>query len=211
MADRLSLYDYLGFVVPGATILFAVIYGMDGWPRAAPGSSALVGLVAAAFVIGYANASVGNALEPVFLGARVGTWPDPLWGTLAVKSRYSAETREYHAAVLAKRYPGVGQPTAYKLAYTELQQLKLDGPLQLTNQHIGFARGMATACLIGLLVTVGAGLGGRSHLPLTVWVPAFAGATMLFVQRYRRAWFRFGDGVLSGIALVDRTCVGTVD
>lgn len=194
------------------TILFAVIYGMDGWPRAAPGSSALVGLVAAAFVIGYANVLVGNALEPVFLwGTRRNMARSPCGGHWAVKSRYSVEPASTTRAVLAKRYPGVGQPTVYKLAYTELQQLKLDGPLQLTNQHIGFARGMATAGPIGLLVTVGAGLGGRSHLPLTVWVPAFAGATMLFVQRYRRAWFRFGDGVLSGIALVDRTCVGTVD
>jgi hypothetical protein len=202
VAERLSLYDYLSFVVPGATILFVVVYGYDGWPRDEPGGSATLALVAAAFVVGYINAAVGNWIEPTFLGNRPGGRVDPLWGTLTGSSHYSEGERTALARVLSERYGDVPKELAYRLAYTELQQKGLDGPLQLMNQHLGFTRGAATATAIALAINLSLAATAGTHLPIAFWGPILAGSTAAFVMRYRRFWRRFGDHVLRGISTV---------
>jgi hypothetical protein len=203
MAERLSLYDYLSFVLPGATILFVAIYGYDGWPRAEPGAAATLGLVAGAFVIGYLNAAIGNWIEAVFLGSRPGARPDPLWGTLTGKSRYSADEQKVFEETLHDRYgEGVPLRTCYRLAYTELQQRELAGQLHVMNQHIGFSRGMATACGIAFAIEAGLAATVGSHLEAGLWLPLLGGASIAFVSRYRRFWAWFGDNVLRGTRLL---------
>ena len=199
MAERLSLYDYLAFVVPGATILFVAVYGYDGWPRGEPGGAGTLGLVAASFVVGYINAAIGNWLEPVLLGGRPGAWPSSLWGTLRGPSRYDEADRAVIERALMNRYPGVSPEVAFRLAYTELQQSGRDGPLKLMNQHLGFTRGMATASLVGLTLNVGFALTAGTRLPILIWGPVLALGAFAFIARYRRFWRHFGDHVLRGM------------
>ena len=141
MADRLSLYDHLAFVVPGATILFVAIYGYAGWPWDEPGAAGALGLVVASFVVGYVNAAIGNWVEPSFLGGRPGGRSDPLWGTLSGASHYDQAEKDAAERLLRNRYGDVPLHLGYRLAYTELQQRGKDGALQLMNQHLGFTRG----------------------------------------------------------------------
>lgn len=199
MADRLTLYDYLAFVLPGGTILFVAIYGHGGWPHGEPGPGATIGLLAACFVVGYMNAAVGNWVESAFLGSWPGRRVDPLWGTLGSASHYASEEREAFKRLLRHRYPDVPVAVAYRLAHTELQQRGLDGPLNLMNQHIGFSRGMATATSIAVIVNIGIASISGTYLPLPVWIPVLAAASASFIVRYRRFWRRFGDTVLRGV------------
>src|SRR5262245_16696411 len=128
--DRLSLYDYLSFVLPGALILFVATYGDGGWPRGEPGAAAFAGLVAAAFLVGYLNAALGNAAEALVLGERPGGRADPLWGTLGAHSTYTDEEKAAATEHLLARY-GPPLTSAYRLGYTELSQTDRDGRLQI--------------------------------------------------------------------------------
>ncbi|MHB1502915.1 MAG: hypothetical protein ACYCTL_01755 [Acidimicrobiales bacterium] len=202
MAERLSLYDYLAFVIPGATLLFVAVYGYNGWPRGSPGAAATIGLIAGSFVVGYVNAALGNWIEPLLLGARPGGRADPLWGTLGASSHYDDGQKSDYRKRLRDRYGTTTDRAGYSLAYTELQQRNLDGPLQLMNQHIGFARGMATACAGALLIDAGLAATSGTHLSLALWAPVLALSTAAFVARYRRFWRRFGDNVLRGVAAI---------
>jgi len=199
VADRLSLYDYLAFVVPGAMILFVAVYGYDGWPRGEPGVAGTVALTAASFVVGYINAALGNWLQPMFLGGKPGGRADSLWGTLGACSHYTDAERDRFTRMLTDRYDDLPPGAGFHLAYTELQQRGLDGPLVLMNQHIGFTRGTATATAVGLTIDIGLALTSGTHLPLVVWGPILLSAMVPFVMRYRRFWRRFGDQVLRGI------------
>lgn len=199
MADRLSLYDYLAFVIPGATILFVAVYGYYGWPWGSPGTTATLGLIAGSFVVGYVNAALGNWIEPLLLGNRPGGRADPLWGTLGASSHYNETQKSDYSKRLQDRYGTTTDRAGYSLAYTELQQRNLDGRLQLMNQHIGFTRGMATACATALLIDAGLAATSGSHLPLALWAPVLTLSAAAFVARYRRFWRRFGDNVLRGV------------
>lgn len=203
MAERLSLYDYLSFVLPGATILLVAVYGYDGWPRGEPGAAATLGLVTAAFVVGYINAALGNSIEGAFLGSRPGSRPDPLWGTLTGKSRYTPDEQCVFENALHERYGGdTPLHTCYRLAYTELQQREFAGRLHVINQHIGFSRGMATACATAFVIEVGLAATTGSYLEPTLWLPLLGVAAIAFVSRYRRFWAWFGDNVLRGVRVL---------
>lgn len=203
MEDRLSLYDYLGFVLPGATVLATAIYGYDGWRWGEPGASAVLALVGASFIVGYLNAALGNVLESAALGGRVGSRPDSLWGTMRGHRSYDEAAIKRFSNLLGRRYGGHSDDVGYRLAYTELQQRGLDAPLRLLNQHIGFCRGMMTACVVALGFVVVYAVDGRSYLDWRLWVPTFMVAAVLFAIRFRRFWARFGDSVLRGIAVID--------
>lgn len=201
--DRLTLYDYLSFVLPGALILFVAVYGDSGWPRGEPGAAATLGLVAAAFVIGYLNAALGNLVESVMLGGKPGGRADPLWGTLGDHSTYTDQEKAAATSALENRY-GVPVAMAYRMAYTELSQTDRDCRLQIMNQHLGFARGMATACAIGFVIELGLVIVDGSHLPAELWLPLLAAGTGAFTYRFRHFWRRFGDHVLRAAMVLQR-------
>jgi hypothetical protein len=197
---QLTLYDYVSFVVPGALILFTAVYGYDGWTRAEPGATGMIGLLAAAFVVGHVNAVAGNWLEPIFLGGRPGAPTDRLWGTLGSHSQYSAADRAIFETMLTARYGPVELAMAFRLGQTELQQTGHDGPLKLALQHLGFYRGMVSASLIAVVIDVGLAIGSGTELPLLLWTPVMAVVGAACVVRYRRFWRQFGDHLLRGVA-----------
>ena len=202
MDKQLTLYDYVSYVVPGGLLLFVIVYGYDGWPRAEPGSSGLIGIIAAAFVVGHVVAVVGTWVEAAFLGGRPGRRPDPLWGTLGDRSRYSDEERAELRQRLLERYGDVEVAVAFRLGQTELQQAGKDGPMKVATQHLGFARGLATAALLALVVDVVLAIASGTHLPLVLWIPVLCGVAVACVVRYRRAWRQFGDHLIRGVAVL---------
>src|SRR5438309_9158796 len=93
--NQYSPYDYLAFVLPGGLVLFTAVYGWYGWPWKEPGATALVGLLAASFVVGNALSGLANFIEPMLLGSRPGKRPDGLWGQFAKGDRHEGEQQEF--------------------------------------------------------------------------------------------------------------------
>lgn len=201
-----SLYEYLSYILPGSTVLFVGVYGWYGWPYKEPGATALLGLIAAFFVVGTAIHTVGTYfVEPVALGDKPGGGPDSLWGQFGPTDRHSGE-QEHFKSLFQERYgASTSLAAGFALARTEVQKdpSSSDG-LDRLNQQIGFSRGMATACLVGLIIECVLSGVGRTHLLPAFWIPILGLATLLFVYRFRRFWRWYGDYVLRSITVIAR-------
>lgn len=198
-----TFYDYLTFILPGGTLLFTAVYAWFGWPWSEPGATALVGLLAATFVIGNAISGVATWVEPVFIGQWPGSKPDGLWGQFASGDRYGGRQNEI-AATLKKRYGQDDLTTNYRLAQTELRTTSVDDLTRL-NSQIGFYRGMAIACLGSLVLELALYVWWHTHLPVVLWSIIFAVAALLFIYRYRRFWRWYGDYVIRGVMNLERS------
>lgn len=203
--DRFSPYEYLAFLLPGGLLTMAAWIAMGGSVLPDPGAGLLAILLGVAFVIGHAVASIASWLEPVAWGHRPGQRPDPLWGAFGEGRRYTEADRPRLEGEFRDRF-GVpdGLPTLYALGYTRLQQLKLDGHLQVLNQQIGFYRNTAAACLLaaGLHLCVRIREIGSNDVLL---LAAYAAGLALFTARYRRFWTYFSDAVIRGVRLIEPT------
>jgi hypothetical protein len=197
-----SVYDYLTFILPGGMLLFVSGYGWFGWPWHEPGATALVGLIAAAFVIGNALAACATWIEPVFLGRRPGSRPDGLWGQFGERDRYAGR-RDEIAGVFKNRYKE-DLPAAYRLAQTELRDLGKAIDLDRLNSQIGFYRGMAVASAVSFAIEVAYVVFWHSHLPTALWLGVFAILTCLFTYRFQRFWKWFGDYVIRAVMILER-------
>ena len=197
-----SIYDYLSFIIPGGMILFTAVYGWFGWPWHEPGGTALVGIVAAAFVIGNAVAALASWVEPIFLGSIPGTRPDGLWGQFAKGDRYEDRRSEVEA-VFRRRYDD-NLDHSYRLAQVDLRNLGKSGDLDRINSQIGFYRGMAVASGVSLLIEVTYVTAWHSHLPSALWMAIFAVLSLLSIYRYRRFWRYFGDYVIRTVTTLER-------
>jgi hypothetical protein len=195
-----SPYRWLAFVIPGGVILFAFFYGWNGWPFPEPGATALVGILAAAFAVGAANAGAANWVEPVLWLHRPGSGQDPSWGLFGTGCPYEERERAVIEAELRSRYGAEASfRTGYNLAYTELQHGGKADRLNQLNEEIGFYRNMTTACIASAVVIgVYTIVWDRRALPPVLWIPLFVAMAILFGYRYRRFWRRFGDYVIRG-------------
>lgn len=202
MTPTYAAYEFLSLVIPGGLLLAAAVYGWDGWRYDEPGATALVGILAASYVVGQANAAIANLLEPVLWLRRPGSRQDPTWGMFGPKGTYSEQDREHILGQLRARYGDVDFPRGYNLAYTELYQLGKDEQLKLANQSIGFLRNMTCACVIATCLVGAYAAAGREALPAAIWIPIGVAASVLFAYRYRRFWRRFGDYVIRGFSVL---------
>lgn len=196
-----TAYQFLGFILPGALVLFASVYGSTGWPRSEPAASGLVGVLATSFVAGHAVAAVAGWLEPLAWGSRPGRRVESMTGLFGTKGYFDELERPVIEERLRTLFGSELQPqTCFDLAYTRLQQQGKDSVVQLMNQEIGFHRNMASASIASFFVTVGVAVAGRGdHLRPDVWLPTFGVAALLFVFRYRRFWRRFAHNVVRGV------------
>ena len=90
-----TLYEYLTFIVPGGSVLFVAIYGWYGWPWHDPGATALIGIIAAGFVVGNLLSAIGTWLEPLLTGGHPGGRPNGLWGQFGAGDKYSGRQSEF--------------------------------------------------------------------------------------------------------------------
>jgi hypothetical protein len=197
-----TLYDYLSFLLPGGTVLFAAFYGYFGWPYPEPGTTGLLGIGAACFVVGHVVAAAASFFEPLIWLKRPGSRQDPTWGMFGEGGTYDESERTEIEDQFRTRFGALPFQTAYRRGYTLLQHEGKDETLQVFNRQLGFYRNMTVATVIALLVVVGYNAGGRRELPLEVWGPLFVLAAVLFAYRYRRFWRRFGDGVVRGVSVL---------
>lgn len=203
-----TLYDFLSFIIPGAGILAAAVFGWSGQPRTEPGASAMVGILAASFVVGHLNAAIAVFLQPVWWGHRPGTDVPSTEGLFVARGPYGPEDERAFMAALRERFSSKHSDRAlFELAYSALQRDGKDDRLQTLNQQIGFYRNAVSACLIAAAIVVLAAATGRSYLPVALWLPTLGVSVVLLVMRYRRFWVWFGGYVLRG-AVVQGSAAG---
>ena len=197
-----SAYDYLAFVLPGGTVLMTAIYGWYGWPWKEPGASALVGLLAASFVIGNALAGLGNFLEPAILFDRPGKRPDGLWGQFALGDRYDGQKDDFLATLRTRYGSAVSLEAGYRLAVSEVRQQGKGDVLDTITSRIGFYRGMVMGMLTAIGIEAGLAIEWHTQLPPRLWIPILGSTMVLFAYRYRHFWRLYGDYVIRGFRLL---------
>jgi len=201
MTDKLGLYDYLGFIVPGAVIIAAAVYGL-GLARVttAPSAEGILLLTAAAFVVGHLNVAVANMLQPVAFGHRPFTRLRSTEGLFGEHGRYSAAEQKEIEAEFAEYFPTASTfEEQFQLGYTLLRQKNLDAALQTANQQIGLYRNLMAATVVCLPLLVAGAATGHGSLRPGVWIPLDGLAIVLFAIRFRRFWVRFSDEVIRGV------------
>ena len=199
-----TVYDYLTFILPGSMVLFTAVYGWFGWPWHEPGATALVGLLAAAFIVGNALAAIGTWIEPLLLGSAPGGVPNGLWGQFAAGDRYEGQ-RARIQNVFEARYHEPDLAKSYRLAQAELRTLGKADDLSRISSQLGFYRGMAVASVVCFLVEVAYVCVWSSHLPTALWLSIFGILTALSIYRFRRFWRWFGDYVIRTILAMEAT------
>jgi len=175
--DRPSLspYQYLTFLLPGALVLFVVVYGWNGWPYGDPGAGAILGLSAAAFMIGHALAALANYFQASWWGHLPGRRLQSSEGLFAAGGRYPGTQQEVMTA-FEEAFPSMQAFEArFGVAYAEAQAGPLGPKLQALVEQIGYYRSMATASALSVVVIVVFHILGHRHLPFYLWTPLFRG------------------------------------
>ncbi len=199
--DRPSLspYQYLTFLLPGALVLFVVGYGWNGWPYGDPGAGAVLGLSAAAFMIGHALAAIANYFQASWWGHLPGSRLQSSEGLFDKRGRYAGAQQEITRA-LEESFPSVPTFEAqFGIAYAEAQAGPLGPKLQALVEQIGYYRSMATASALSLVLVVVFSSMGHRHLPLLLWTPLFLFLTLLYAYRFRRFWRYVGEYVVADV------------
>lgn len=198
--DRLDIYEYISFILPGGLVLAAILYGFEIVPPTANVSATfLILLTATAFVFGHLNVAIANFVEPLAWGRWPGTRPSSTAGLFGKRGLYDPEYQRRVEERFDRLFPTASNfQQRFNLAYTLLRQEQLDGHLQVLNKQIGFYRNMATAVTVSLGIVIAASATGHYRLNLWPWIPLGVVALLLLVVRYRRFWIRFGDEVVRG-------------
>jgi hypothetical protein len=199
--DRPSLspYQYLTFLLPGALVLFVFVFGWNGWPYGEPGAGAILGLSAAAFMIGHALAAIANYFQASWWGHLPGSRLQSSEGLFDEGGRY-AVTQQAVTTAFEEAFPSVKTFEAqFGVAYAEAQAGPLGPKLQAIVEQIGYYRSMATASALSLVVVVVFYSLGHRHLPLLLWTPLFLLLTLLNAYRFRRFWRYVGEYVVADV------------
>lgn len=195
----LSPYQYLTFLLPGGLVLFAVVYGWNGWPYGEPGAGAILGLSVAAFMVGHTLAALANFLQASWWGHRPGSRLQSSEGLFDKGGRY-ASTKDEVIKAFDALYPTVSTFEAkFGIAYAEAQAGPLAPKLQSLVEQIGFYRSMAAASAISLGLVLIFNALDHEHLPLFPWVPTFIVTTLLYGYRFRRFWRYVGEYVVADV------------
>jgi hypothetical protein len=203
--DKLDIYQYISFILPGGLVLATVLYGFEVVPtNVSPSATVLILLTAAAFVVGHLNVAVANFLQPLVWGKRPGSWPPSTAGLFGKRGRYDEAQQQRIEKKFEQLFPDASSiQQRFNIGYTLLRQEQLDGQLQILNPQIGFYRNMATAAVLSLGILIAASATGHDHLNPRIWIPLNLVALLLLVSRFRRFWTRFGDEVVRGIQAWD--------
>jgi hypothetical protein len=201
MSDKLGLYDYLGFIVPGAVIIAAVVYGFGlAGVTTAPSAEGIVLLTAAAFVIGHLNVAIANVLQPVAFGHRPFTRLRSTEGLFGDHGRYHEAEQKEIEDEFAEYFPAASTfEERFHLGYTLLRQKQLDSALQTANQQIGLYRNLMAATVVCLPLLAAAAATGHRTLRPQIWIPLDVLAAVLFAIRFRRFWVGFANEVIRGV------------
>jgi len=195
-----SPYEYLSFILPGGVLLFASFYGYNGWHWKEPGGTALVGILAACFLVGHANAAVAQYGQPLLWGQRPSNRSSSEWGMFGPRGTFTAVgDRERIEHELSAAYSGLPLQEAFAAALADMRRNGNDGFLNILNAQIGLYRNLTSATFLATVVVVYYDLSSHQHLPALPWVPIFLTVTVLFANRYRHFWRRFGAHVVNTV------------
>lgn len=196
MTDKLSVYDFLAFVLPGLVVIVVGFYGFYGWPYQEPGASYLVGIVAAGFLAGHALAAVASLAMPLAFG-RAPWHPVPSsWGLR--HSRRLGAPSEGELLRWLGAHRDHGGDDVLETALTDARtKYRGHEHLRVVNSQIGFYRNAAAATATSAVLVVVYAVIGRRHLHVFVWTPLLLATTVLFSWRLRRFWLRFGEELVA--------------
>ena len=199
--EKLTLYDYLGFIVPGGLVLATIVYGFDlASFREAPASTGMVLLAAAAFVIGHLNAAIANYLQSAAWGKKPGTRLPSSTGLFGKRGLHEEPAQQGIEQDFERQFPqGQDFQQRFDLGYTLLRQKKLDTSAQIMNQQLGFYRNTSASVLVSLLIVTVAAFTGHNTLDWWLWLPVGLVAEALLIFRFRRFWVRFGNEIIRGV------------
>jgi hypothetical protein len=192
LLSLLSLYDLLGFILPGGLFAAGTYWAFAGFPTE-PGGATTIGLIAFFFIVGELVQGVGVLWESRYW--KRATWPserlmlEPKEGRDVLddnlKSMIAAKLAADHGEAAAHLSPS----SKFALARAELRARGLDGRSELLNARYSMSRGLVTATT-GLIVVFAVAAGTtddhrRNLIALAVSVAAWP----FFFNRFRR----FGD------------------
>lgn len=190
-------YEFLGFILPGLLVLAIAYYGWHGWSHGEPGPTAVLGIAAAAYIVGHVVAAAANWLAPLAWGQLPGRRVSSFQGLRGGNGKYVGVSDDQLLEWLGADAEQDPQ-RAFDLAYTRIRQHGDTTQLDILNEQIGFYRNGAVAGLLGTVIVITLELvaGGAGTLPALTSAPVLALVTLAFCLRYRRFWTRFGDYVI---------------
>jgi hypothetical protein len=194
-----SAYEFFGIVVPGGSIVAVAFYGWFGWPYPEPGATALVGILALAFVTGTANNAAAARIQSIWLGQLPWHDPDPFHGLFGPNNPWPERGLVEQAFRDRLGHPELGFEQLYRVSQARLRQDGKAETLDHLNQQITLHRGMALASLICTSVVCAYGLLDKDHLPVFPWVPLLLLGTLLFALGFRRFWCWYGQHVVRNV------------
>jgi hypothetical protein len=196
--DRLfslfTLYDLLGFLLPGALVVGGTYWAVEGIPSE-PGAAGAIALVAAFFIAGELVQGVAVLWERVYW-KRHGGWP-----STKLLSDADGDLRRLTRARLAletgDEVDNLAPTTIFELARAELRRQQLDGRAELMNARYALARGLVTAsAYLSLVFGVAVAKGDADAVALVLALAAVP----IFLHRFHRFGYWFARQVLQDYA-----------
>jgi hypothetical protein len=206
--DRLisvfSVYDFFSYVFAGGTLVAGCYWAIAGTP-AAPGTAAVLGFVAFAYVIGHLVQAVGARWERLFWTRRGGLPSD---ARLDPKSGhcYDEPFRIYLEQILTRAHGSdsakLTSTERFALARADLRAAGAEGRSELMNTIYALARGLTTSSAL-LTVVFAIAAVDRSEWEPFGWAALTAAlAAALFLSRFSEFGYRFADQVWKDFAAV---------
>lgn len=203
-----SAYEYLSFILPGAVLLFASFFGYNGWHWKEPGGTALVGILAACYLVGQANAAIAQYGQPLLWGRRPSNKAQSDWGMFGPHGTFPTADRPDIEATLGRVYGHRPFQQTFAEALADMRRTGNDKFIDLLNAQIGLYRNLTSATLLSTIIVTYYNLSSRRNLPALPWIPIFVVVTILFANRYRHFWRRFGAHVVNMVRAVAATRPG---
>ncbi len=194
LLSLLSLYDLLGFILPGGLFAAGAYWAFAGFP-CEPGGAVTLGLIAFFFIVGELVQGVGVLWESRYWRRK--TWPserlmlEPTEGREVLSDKLKAMIEAKLVSDHGDAAAGLSPASKFALARADLRARGLDGRSELLNARYSMARGLVTATT-GLIVIFAVAAGTtddhrRNLIALGVSVAAWP----FFFNRFRRFgnWF----------------------
>lgn len=192
LLSLLSLYDLLGFILPGGLLAAGTYWAFAGLPDE-PGGAATLGLIGLFFIVGELVQGVGVLWESRYW-KRV-TWPserlmaEPKEGREALGDKMQAMIEAKLVADHGEAAAELSPASKFALARADLRARGLDGRSELLNARYSMARGLVTGTT-GLIVVFAVAAGTTDdHRRNLIALAVSAAAWPFFFNRFRR----FGD------------------
>lgn len=189
-----SLYDLLGFILPGGLFTAATYWAFEGLPHE-PGGAITLGLIALFFIVGELVQGVAVVWEGPYW-KRV-TWPserlmeEPSEGRSVLNDTIKTMINAHLAASYGDNIAKLSVQSKFALARAELRARGLDARSELLNARYSLARGLVTTTAALVIVFAVAAATTDTHRRNLIAFGVAIVALPFSFNRFRRfgEWF----------------------